>query len=59
MRIRITAELPVPAEVRPHVGEEYEVFDTQRAPCDELLHFIRVGIAQIGVLSHECVPVDV
>ena len=29
------------------------------APCDELLLFIRVGIAQIGVLSHKCAIVEV
>ena len=59
MRIQITENQPVPEEVRPQIGEEHDVFDTQRAPCDELLLFIRVGIAQIGVLSHKCAIVEV
>lgn len=57
MRIKITAELPVAAEVRPEIGSTHEVVQ----PAVDIMrpmYFIRIPVsgtmATVGVLPKEC-----
>lgn len=63
MKIKITAELAVPAEIRPLIGQVYEVVErdpSTKAPLMENAYFIRVGpySAQVGVFPSECEVVE-
>ncbi|MBO6266787.1 MAG: hypothetical protein J6M06_00995 [Synergistaceae bacterium] len=61
MKIKITSELKVPAEVRPLIGQVYETVEPDYIPpLMSDAYFIRVGAyqTQIGVLPGECVIVE-
>ena len=57
MKIRITRELAVPAEVRPLIGQVYETVEPEFIPpLMKDAYFIHVGPykAQVAVLPGEC-----
>lgn len=57
MRIKITADLPVASEVRPEIGSVHEVTGSKDVSGGQI-YFIKMGDAQIGVLSEECETVE-
>lgn len=57
MKIKITEELPVAAEVRPEVGSIHEVVKAGEQGT-RTLYFIQMGGAQVGVFPRECEVVE-
>ena len=61
MKIKITKELQVAADVRPLIGQIYETFEPEvLPPLMKGAYFIRVGPhkAQVGVFPSECEVVE-
>ena len=56
MRVRVTAELTAPAEIRPEVGEEIEV-EKKEMPNGRVAYVAERGgphKAQIAIFPEEC-----
>ena len=58
MRIKITSEPGVCADVRPDVGTVHEVAEVRKTPLGRKLYIIKVDRAQIGILETECEIVE-
>lgn len=58
MKIKITAELPVPENVRPAVGSIQEVVELAPMPNGKKFYMIMSGITKIGVAEEECEVVE-
>ena len=54
MNIRITADLPVAAEVKPEIGSIHEVIGSRLIPTRGMMYTIAMGRGQIGVFENEC-----
>lgn len=54
MQIKITAELPVPAEVKPEIGSVHEVLKSESIAGRGIMHTIAMGRGQVGVFENEC-----
>lgn len=54
MKIKITAELPVASEVRPKIGNIYDAVAEKRPGDGQLMYFVSMGNAQVGVFPSEC-----
>ena len=55
MKIKITSVLPVAPEICPEIGSIHEVTREGKVPASNLpIYFIKIGRAQVGVLSEEC-----
>lgn len=61
MKIKITSELKVPAEVRPLIGQIYETITPEYIPPlmgDAFFIYVGPYKAQVGVLPGECEVVE-
>lgn len=60
MKIKILADLPVAAEVKPVVGDEYEVVRSEGRGAQHggAIYFIKVGAADVGVFADECEVIE-
>lgn len=54
MKIKIIADLPVAAEVKPKVGEVYDVVGSRNIPTRGTMYTVTVGRGQVGVFESEC-----
>lgn len=55
MIIKILTIVPVAKEVRPKIGEEYEVIKIERRDRNNIVYFIKVNNKEVGILPHECI----
>ena len=54
MKIRITQDVPVAADVKPKIGSVHEVEELAPMPNGKQFYMIRMGITRIGIADHEC-----
>lgn len=57
MKIKITKRVPVEENVRPKIGEVYNVLHSKKYDCKKV-YFINANESVLGVLSDECEVIE-
>lgn len=57
MKIQILTDVPVPQDIKPKIGETYEVIEKEFRGR-HMVYFINVNGARVGILGRECKVIE-